>query len=636
MNTNQKSNISYTIFQYKSRWIALVGFIVFTLFCSYSNNQENDLTDEIVADLDSLSFEDGKAKFVKEYERLMLLAGFFLNAEEDDDFKEYTHEEEKQYKTEPITLSDKHYTEKDFKKGITITQWANQPYISYLRLDRDIDIQKGEEITHTLDTIFYKDGTQQSPHEAIYGEYTINSFNPIDSIQLAINYTYRENLRTIVISEKEKSKVFEGGHIELDTIKNSLAKFTFDQAITSRFIDSQAKTKSGYMVGNHSSSQNSMQPEQINKVFDSFKQEFGKIANDIKEDKYTSKEKFIAAVKEAVSGIEIPRDTLTYLSASYNGNIDEIHLYFAEKNHNKQFTITLPVKNCIEKYSLFYNKEEYKQGIMDDKGQIIVDAQYSYDEVSQLNDYYFSINDTINHEEIVYRIDTISRSLQKTEYKTRDIKTLGNNLLRVVADEKCGAIDNNGKYIIAAEYDYIYKSDTEDIIIAVKKYPYSESNSYILFNLNGEKIGSGIGHIYDYEDHMAMVKLDEKGFNFIDQSGKIAISLPDYDGVRDFSDNLACVIKNDKAGYIDKTGKIVIPMIYTEGYKFYNGLALVKDSKNRVGIINNKNEIIVPFENIQSFMVSNSGSKYAEYHINDKVYDASGNLIRTETEKEDE
>ena len=77
----------------------------------------------------------------------------------------------------------------------------------------------------------------------------------------------------------------------------------------------------------------------------------------------------------------------------------------------------------------------------------------------------------------------------------------------------------------------------------------------------------------------------------------LAMAAVNYDGIEDFSDGLAVVLKGDKYGYIDKMGNEVIPCIY-EGdawtATFHEGLALVKQG-NRTFFINKKGKEAFPF-----------------------------------------
>jgi hypothetical protein len=77
-------------------------------------------------------------------------------------------------------------------------------------------------------------------------------------------------------------------------------------------------------------------------------------------------------------------------------------------------------------------------------------------------------------------------------------------------------------------------------------------------------------------------------FYFIDKTGK-KINNEEYDEVGAFSEYLAGVKKDGKAGYIDTTGKWIIPNKFDVGSPFYNGVAIVKDG-NEYYQINKKGD----------------------------------------------
>ena len=67
---------------------------------------------------------------------------------------------------------------------------------------------------------------------------------------------------------------------------------------------------------------------------------------------------------------------------------------------------------------------------------------------------------------------------------------------------------------------------------------------------------------------------DAKGFGFITQSGRVTVPFI-YDWAWSFSDGLAAVFLNEKAGYIDTAGNIIVPLLYDDAHPFREGLAIV-------------------------------------------------------------
>lgn len=77
----------------------------------------------------------------------------------------------------------------------------------------------------------------------------------------------------------------------------------------------------------------------------------------------------------------------------------------------------------------------------------------------------------------------------------------------------------------------------------------------------------------------------------------------DFDYVRNFSEGLAAVCKDDKWGYINKAGKIVIPFEYEWVDNFKDGIAIVRTAKllkgsysYSCGVIDRVGKYIIPLE----------------------------------------
>ena len=72
----------------------------------------------------------------------------------------------------------------------------------------------------------------------------------------------------------------------------------------------------------------------------------------------------------------------------------------------------------------------------------------------------------------------------------------------------------------------------------------------------------------------------------------IAIASKAYDGIRTFSNEMACIHKNNKWGFIDKKGEEVIPLKFNFANDFHNDLAFVRFENDSIGCINKKGESI--------------------------------------------
>lgn len=152
----------------------------------------------------------------------------------------------------------------------------------------------------------------------------------------------------------------------------------------------------------------------------------------------------------------------------------------------------------------------------------------------------------------------------------------------------------------------IYNLDDEEL--KKSKYPYDlfrEDSSNLqksgFIDFNGEfviPLNEEFENAYSFSEGLAAVKVKDKGWGYINKSGKIIIQ-PIFIMVADFYDGLALVRdKNGKCGYIDKNGNYVIEPIYDQAESFSEGLAAVGKSEwggTLWGYINKKGEAITDF-----------------------------------------
>lgn len=77
-------------------------------------------------------------------------------------------------------------------------------------------------------------------------------------------------------------------------------------------------------------------------------------------------------------------------------------------------------------------------------------------------------------------------------------------------------------------------------------------------------------------------------YSLYDKTG-MRIGTDSWKGMRDFTEGVCAVSKNDKWGFIDTLGKFVIDAKYDEASSFYNGVAIVKSGTSYM-LINKKGE----------------------------------------------
>ncbi len=138
------------------------------------------------------------------------------------------------------------------------------------------------------------------------------------------------------------------------------------------------------------------------------------------------------------------------------------------------------------------------------------------------------------------------------------------------------------------------------------KYNYSDITYYKVSLASGDKYGyllvtTGQWIIppqfddakFFSKDNLARIAIDSK-YGFIDITGNIIIK-PQFESVRNFSEDLAVVKINGKYGFIDKTGKLVIEPKLDNAHDFLNGTAEVEFNNKRV-LVDRKGKIVKNLE----------------------------------------
>jgi len=145
------------------------------------------------------------------------------------------------------------------------------------------------------------------------------------------------------------------------------------------------------------------------------------------------------------------------------------------------------------------------------------------------------------------------------------------NYLRIVAKGKYGVWNAQGKEVVPIRYDFI--SDfTEDSVLTV-----FQQKKKGLINLRGKVI---LPPSLLYEELLVMknervgVKIHNK-YGFVDKNGKLRIANR-YEGIGNFSENMAAFMIRGKWGFIDKAENIVVQPNYEAVGQFEHGLAPVK------------------------------------------------------------
>ena len=137
-------------------------------------------------------------------------------------------------------------------------------------------------------------------------------------------------------------------------------------------------------------------------------------------------------------------------------------------------------------------------------------------------------------------------------------------------DVKCGYVDRIGKEVVPLLY-----SEADPLqeglarVVLNGKYGFKDSTGTDVFTSKYDRAGN-------FHEGLAYVSINGN-VGFIDKTGKIVIPLK-YEFNEDsyFKEGLARVNLNERFGFIDKTGKVVIPLKYDLVFEFNEGFAPVK------------------------------------------------------------
>ena len=300
--------------------------------------------------------------------------------------------------------------------------------------------------------------------------------------------------------------------------------------------------------------------------------------------------------------------------------------------------------------------EDDKWGVIDNKGNIIVDLKY--DEIviipNKTQDVFVCTYD-VNYGSETFKTKVINEKNEEILTDYDNITAIENtdgtniwyedNVLKFEKFGKVGLIDFDGKIIVDAEYDDIYAlSGIKDTLIIEKNGKMGLINNktseiiikpeYVDITSISDKHEYGY-IVKNYENKFGLIAndktqiLEEKyddikkvtgnGYyvvvengtaKIIDKSGKTILNRG-FDSVEAIQLDNFIIIKNGKYGVIDKEGNVVIPSEY-ENIKFGTVDSFIAQKDGKVGIIKKDETVIVEFEYEKIYYVETADFFQAE------------------------
>ena len=167
---------------------------------------------------------------------------------------------------------------------------------------------------------------------------------------------------------------------------------------------------------------------------------------------------------------------------------------------------------------------------------------------------------------------------------------------------KWGLMDLNGNVILQPKFDNMPMSVINDCFSVYD----SDGSFYTMYTLTEDGKAKKIGKFNDvgaYTGKYCPVVDDNSNIKYIDKEGNKVIDLKKIKGKKavqayNFFDGLAMVkLENGKWGYIDENGEVAIPFKYYDAWNFNEGLAIVyladpEEDGAKWSVIDTKGEVL--------------------------------------------
>jgi hypothetical protein len=225
----------------------------------------------------------------------------------------------------------------------------------------------------------------------------------------------------------------------------------------------------------------------------------------------------------------------------------------------------------------------------------------------------------------IISIDKIGNEIAVGKYSLLPTNNLGYHHI-LDSNNKWGLINQQGQIILSCEFDTIYPTINDDLILVKKNglFAYYNTNGtkvidflyndatefkngiaavkeenisekYILINNKGEQISdNSIDYFFGfYGEDLGYFKNNGK-YGFINNHGEIKIDNI-YEEVKGFSEGIAAVKLNGYWGGINKNGKTVIDFKLDDSFDFSEGLSRLK-GKGGYGFIDTGGNLVIPYQ----------------------------------------
>lgn len=315
-------------------------------------------------------------------------------------------------------------------------------------------------------------------------------------------------------------------------------------------------------------------------------------------------------------------------------------IFYKIKENKKNYEIAQ-----VKEYNYFLLKQSNSYGVIDKKGNIIIDAKYDEIKIPNPEKAIF-----IGSKDGEVKVLNENKEEILTQFKKVDTIKLKNvsgdlvyekSVLKYQEKEKYGLINFEGKKITNAIYDEIENLPYKEGELLVKK-----NGKSGIINIKGGKIIDceydqieidkyySEGNKYKYAGYIIINKTEEGyRYGYINYEGELIEEvqyneLSRLTEIEDTENEYLIVAQNGKFG-IKKSGKYILESEYQSvNYDEKNKVFVIEKSK-KYGISNINGSIIVPLEYNQIDI--NGIYIYAENEQGTTVYNKDGNQVNIDT-----
>jgi|GEM_PF-3133708 len=562
--------------------------------------------------------------------------------------------------------------------------------------------------TVTIKHIYYNDQTaekvaiNQTPTSYSTPSFDIPTAKVIDLINIETSFEYPASYKQITLSDDNDKITIDSHEVTFKRMADNIVELHYPSVISDRIthIEGMYSATKAIKINNEKSLSLPKKPtiDYLKKINTAYKKALKKInTNRFKDtsqlktfiDKNlpkthrkiqsftTAKYEFHGPIKTlalTISSAQMQSASITITANNIESKKNKTGYYIAHQRKNNTAT----------------NKMELFDGLVDNKGQWLIEPNYKVLDYKQANFYassyaskhFFLDRDKntmipVDYSPTYWLSDTLIEVINNIDSTTTDAppinrkgvfdtvaKTLiipleyydyrfNNNI--IVAERKID--DDTTRYSAYDTQGNIILSNRNHSIDIGKNYLYSrkkqDSNHILMaqiFDRKGNQLTKenwGAVHIYgsmsmySHDDLQVVEKCTPIGddnyqrseciYGVINNRGEMAFKTDRYTFIRPFSNGLAAVQNKNKLwGYINRRGKLVIPFKFKEARSFKFAYTLVKLKNNDDALINQQGQV---FKNFKKALIQTSSSIDREvptvYTLkNGKKYTDKGTVIK--------